>query len=203
MKAFDEAQLVALVTQGDSRAFAELVQRHLSAIETYARRLLADEAAAQDIAQETLLVLWQRSAEFKPEKARLTTWLHRVAHNRCIDLLRRQKRETIMPSSDLFEHQENSVQEYGGQEYGGNDASDLSTRAAPPILESASTNKVVAMDTALRKLPESQRTALVLTYYQNLSNREVASVMSSSTRAVESLLCRARGNLKKQLENQQ
>ena len=203
MKAFDEAQLVALVTQGDSRAFAELVQRHLSAIETYARRLLADEAAAQDIAQETLLVLWQRSAEFKPEKARLTTWLHRVAHNRCIDLLRRQKRETIMPSSDLFEHQENSVQEYGGQEYGGNEASDLFPRAAPPILESASTDKAVAMDTALRKLPESQRTALVLTYYQNLSNREVASVMSSSTRAVESLLCRARGNLKKQLENQQ
>lgn len=203
MKALDEAQLVALVTQGDSRAFAELTQRHLPAVETYARRLLADEAAAQDIAQETLLVLWQRSAEFKPEKARLTTWLHRVAHNRCIDLLRRQKRETTMPSSDLFEHQENSVQEYGGQEYGGNDASDLSPRAAPPILVSASTDKAVAMDTALRKLPESQRTALVLTYYQNLSNREVASVMNSSTRAVESLLCRARGNLKKQLENQQ
>lgn len=203
MKALDEAQLVALVTQGDSRAFAELTQRHLPAVETYARRLLADEAAAQDIAQETLLVLWQRSAEFKPEKARLTTWLHRVAHNRCIDLLRRQKRETTMPSSDLFEHQENSVQEYGGQEYGGNDASDLSPLAAPPILASASTDKAVAMDTALRKLPESQRTALVLTYYQNLSNREVASVMNSSTRAVESLLCRARGNLKKQLENQQ
>lgn len=198
MKAFDEAQLVALVTQGDSRAFAELAQRHLPAIETYARRILADETAAQDIAQETLLVLWQRSSEFKPEKARLTTWLHRVAHNRCIDLLRRQKRETTMPSSDLFDHQENGVQEYGA-----NDASDVSLGTAPPTSSSASSYEAVAMDTALRQLPESQRTALVLTYYQNLSNREVASVMNSSTRAVESLLCRARGNLKKQLENQQ
>jgi len=198
LKAFDEAQLVALVTQGDSRAFAELAQRHLPTIETYARRILADETAAQDIAQETLLVLWQRSSEFKPEKARLTTWLHRVAHNRCIDLLRRQKREPTMPSSDLFDHQENGVQEYGA-----NDASDVSLGTAPPTSSSASSYKAVAMDTALQQLPESQRTALVLTYYQNLSNREVASVMNSSTRAVESLLCRARGNLKKQLENQQ
>ena len=198
MKAFDEAQLVALVTQGDSRAFAELAQRHLPAIETYARRILADETAAQDIAQETLLVLWQRSSEFKPEKARLTTWLHRVAHNRCIDLLRRQKRETPMSSSDLFERQENSV--HGA---GGNDASDVSLGTAPPTSESASSDKAAAMDAALLQLPESQRTALVLTYYQNLTNREVASVMNSSTRAVESLLCRARGNLKKQLENQQ
>ena len=197
MKALDEAQLVALVTQGDSRAFAELAQRHLPAIETYARRLLADETAAQDIAQETLLVLWQRSAEFKPEKARLTTWLHRVAHNRCIDLLRRQKRETPMPSSDLFERQEDNMQGYGVSD------SQYPTDLVPPTLEQASNEKAVAMDAALRKLPESQRTALVLTYYQNLSNREVASVMNSSTRAVESLLCRARGNLKKQLENQQ
>ena len=197
MKAFDEAQLVALVTQGDSRAFAELAQRHLPAIETYARRILADETVAQDIAQETLLVLWQRSSEFKPEKARLTTWLHRVAHNRCIDLLRRQKRETPMPSRDLFERQENNVQGYGVSD------SQYSTALVPPTLEPASNEKAAAMDAGLRQLPESQRTALVLTYYQNLSNREVASVMNSSTRAVESLLCRARGNLKKQLENQQ
>lgn len=201
MKAVDEVQLVALVTQGDSRAFAELAQRHLPAIETYARRILTDDTAAQDIAQETLLVLWQRSSEFKPEKARLTTWLHRVAHNRCIDLLRRQRRETPMPPSDLLERQENSALGYGAGD--SDSSSDVYTATTPPNLEAASNDKAAVMDAALRKLPESQRTALVLTYYQNLSNREVASVMSSSIRAVESLLCRARGNLKKQLENQQ
>lgn len=188
MKALDEVQLVALVTQGDSRAFAELTQRHLPAIESYARRILRDEIAAQDVAQETLLVLWQRSAEFNPAKARLTTWLHRVAHNRCIDLLRRQKRETLFASDDIFERQENS----------------MSVEQDPPEGASLLTeSKAAAMDAALRRLPESQRTALVLTYYQNLSNREVANVLNSSARAVESLLCRARGNLKKQLESQQ
>ena len=209
MKALDEVELVALVTQGDSRAFAELAQRHLPAIETYARRLLADEAAAQDIAQETLLVFWQRSAEFKPEKARLTTWLHRVAHNRCIDLLRRQKRETMMPSDDIFARQENGVPGgLGGEaegEVGGEVGGEESDPTATFSITSESTpeGNRAAMNAALRNLPESQRTALVLTYYQNLSNREVATVMNSSTRAVESLLCRARGNLKKQLESQQ
>lgn len=204
MRAGEEAQLVALVTQGDSRAFAELVQHHLPAIETYARRILVDESLAQDIAQDTLLVLWQRSAEFKPEKARLTTWLHRVAHNRCIDFLRRQKRETPIASNELIARQEgaaNTVCEVSGE---------VSEIASLPLqasviseASSASDARISSLDAALRQLPESQRTALVLTYYQNLSNREVATVINASTRAVESLLCRARSNLKKQLESQQ
>ena len=187
MQALDEAQLVALVGKGDSRGFAELTRRHLPAIESYARRILSDDMAAQDVAQETLLVLWQRSREFNPEKARLTTWLHRVAHNRCIDLLRRQRRETVMPTKDLCERLETSPVM---------DLDPLET-----VTERSGSVRL-PIDIALRRLPESQRTALILTYYQNLSNREVAKVMNSSTRAVESLLCRARGNLKKQLENQ-
>ena len=204
MKAGEEAQLVALVTQGDSRAFAELVQHHLPAIETYARRILVDESLAQDIAQDTLLVLWQRSAEFQPEKARLTTWLHRVAHNRCIDFLRRQKRETPIALHEIVARQEgtaNTVCQVSGE---------VSEIASLPLqasaiseASSASDARISSLDAALRQLPESQRTALVLTYYQNLSNREVATVINASTRAVESLLCRARSNLKKQLESQQ
>lgn len=208
MKAGEEAQLVALVTQGDSRAFAELVQHHLPAIETYARRILVDESLAQDIAQDTLLVLWQRSAEFQPEKARLTTWLHRVAHNRCIDFLRRQKRETPIALHEIVARQEgtaNTVCQVSGEVSG-----EVSEIASLPLqasaiseASSASDARISSLDAALRQLPESQRTALVLTYYQNLSNREVATVINASTRAVESLLCRARSNLKKQLESQQ
>ena len=72
-----------------------------------------------------------------------------------------------------------------------------------PLTESDTPRAQQPIDGALPRLPESQRTALVLTYYQNLSNREVAEIMNSSVRAVESLLVRARGNLKKQLETQQ
>ena len=172
----DEAKLVDLVCGGDQRAYTELVMRHLSSIEVYAKRIVSDEALAQDIAQEVMTVLWQRSSDFNPAKARLTTWLHRIAHNRCVDVLRKRKREVSLDSDDPQRE---------------------ASAPAPSALAQPS------IDAGLRRLPESQRTALVLTYYQNLSNREVAEIMNSSVRAVESLLVRARGNLKKQLEAQQ
>lgn len=171
----DESELVARVWQGDRRAYADLVARHLPAVEVYARRILGDEYLAQDVAQDVMLVLWQRSDRFNPEKSRLTTWLHRIAHNRCIDLLRKPGYKTL---EDVRE----------------------------PAAQSTTTQETfgaVSIDAALCQLPESQRTALVLTYYQNFTNREVALIMSSSVRAVESLLCRARGNLKKHLETDQ
>ncbi len=171
----DEARLVALVRKGDQSAYSDLVVRHLPAIEVYAKRIVNDSVLAQDIAQDVMVVLWQRSGDFNPEKARLTTWLHRIAYNRCIDIMRKRQREVSWDASD-FEH---------------------------PVVESERPSEHQPIDAALMRLPESQRTALVLTYYQNLSNREVAEIMNSSVRAVESLLVRARGNLKKQLETQQ
>jgi RNA polymerase sigma-70 factor (ECF subfamily) len=171
----DEARLVALVRKGDQRAYSDLVVRHLPAIEVYAKRIVNDDTLAQDVAQDVMVVLWQRSSDFNPNKARLTTWLHRIAHNRCIDVLRKRQREVNWDPSES-EH--------------------LPTESDTPREEQF-------IDVALMRLPESQRTALVLTYYQNLSNREVAEILNSSVRAVESLLVRARGNLKKQLETQQ
>ena len=171
----DEARLVALVREGDQRAYSDLVIRHLPAIEVYAKRIVDDDNLARDIAQDVMVVLWQRSGDFNPSKARLTTWLHRIAHNRCVDIMRKRQREV---SLDVLDSEQ-------------------------PIVESDSAKHQQPIDVALMRLPESQRTALVLTYYQNLSNREVAEIMNSSVRAVESLLVRARGNLKKQLETQQ
>ena len=170
----DEAKLVARVRKGDQRAYTYLVVRHLPAIEVYAKRIVNDDTLAQDIAQDVIVVLWQRSGDFNPDKARLTTWLHRIAHNRCIDIMRKRQREVNWDASDS-EH---------------------------PVAESETATGLQPIDVALMRLPESQRTALVLTYYQNLSNREVAEIINSSVRAVESLLVRARGNLKKQLETQ-
>jgi len=115
--------------------------------------------------------LWLKAADFDPARARLTTWLHRMAHNLAIDHLRKRQREAPLGEIDPGEAT----------------CHDASAEAAPVL-------------NALMQLPERQRSALTLTYYQDLSNREVADIMGLGTRAVESLLVRARSAMKRILE---
>ena len=159
------------VAGGDREAYASLVAQHLSPIQAYSQRMTGNPASAEDITQEVFLMLWLKAAEFDASKARLTTWLHRMAHNLAIDQLRKRQREAPLEGVEDFES-----------------AADEETDDPARVLQ------------ALMQLPERQRSALTLTYYQDLSNREVADIMGLGTRAVESLLVRARSALKKILE---
>lgn len=159
------------VAGGDREAYASLVAQHLSPIQAYSQRMTGNPASAEDITQEVFLRLWLKAAEFDASKARLTTWLHRMAHNLAIDQLRKRQREAPLEGVEDFES-----------------AADEETGDPGRVLQ------------ALMQLPERQRSALTLTYYQDLSNREVADIMGLGTRAVESLLVRARSALKKILE---
>src|SRR5262245_27924226 len=94
--------------KGDAVAFRALADAHLSKIMNYAYRLLHDRSEAEDVAQETFLRLWKDAGRFEP-KARVTTWLHRIAHNLCIDRLRGRREQ---PSETLDE--ERTSQEPGG-----------------------------------------------------------------------------------------
>jgi RNA polymerase sigma-70 factor (ECF subfamily) len=166
----DEAELMAAVSAGDAQAFEVLVTRHLPAIEVYALRFMGDRGGAQDITQEVMLKLWQRAGDYDASKARVTTWLHRLAHNVAIDQLRRSAKyvdDTNLPEGE----------------------------APPDVIDESG-----ALETALARLPINQRNALVLTYYQDLSNKEVAEIMDLGVRALESLLVRARATLKKHIE---
>jgi RNA polymerase sigma-70 factor (ECF subfamily) len=158
--------LVARVAAGDRHAFTALMSRHLPVIESFALRTLGDRHGAQDVTQEVMLRLWQRASHFDAKRGRLSTWLHQIAYNLCMDGFRRGARESA-------------------------------TGFAPePAVEPAYDHDP-SVHHALAALPENQRTALVLTYYQSLTNREVADIMGLSVRALESLLVRARKRLRR------
>ncbi|MGI9384383.1 MAG: RNA polymerase sigma factor [Methyloligellaceae bacterium] len=169
--------LMARVAAGDARAFSELVDAQLDRVLAAARRVLGSDTEAEDVAQEAFLRLWRNADRWQPGRAKVSTWLYRVAVNLSIDRLRGRKETTTSepPDSAVPPRQQRSVEE-----------EDLKAR----------------MDHALQDLPERQRLALVLFHYEGLSMAEVADLLEASVEAVESLLARARRTLKTKLAKQ-
>lgn len=174
--AADERDLVARSAAGDATAFRELTERHIAAVTGIARRMLRDDAEAEDVAQEAFLRLWRAGASLDIGAAGVKPWLRRVVSNLCIDQVRGRKRLTVVD--------------------------ELPEQAEAPRQQAAMEEKElkVRVDAALKKLPERQRLALTLFQYEGLSQSEVGAEMGISDEAVESLLARARRQLKSELK---
>ena len=168
---------MARVKAQDRDAFAVLVERHLATIHAFNYRLTRDAEDAADLAQETFLRVWSKAATYKPNRVKFTTWLHRIAHNLCIDQHRRRR-----PVDDV------DVDTLDGGE------ADIDRMPANERLRRA-------VDRALADLPERQRTALLLCHRRNMSNREAAEVLGISVDALESLISRARRTLRTTLRD--
>ncbi len=164
--------LLERIARGDMAAVSALVSRKLPKLLSLGRRMLNDPVEAEDVAQETLVRTWKQAATWVPGKARIDTWMHRVALNLCYDRLRRRKDSV---SSDDIE---------------------IIDDAAGPSAQLEQAQTAQALQNALAQLPERQRTAITLNYYQEMSNIEAAGVMGVSIEALESLLARARRTLR-------
>lgn len=175
--AADEAELVAKVGAGDGAAFRTLTERHLGSVLAVARRMLADKAEADDLAQECFLRLWRSAATLDIGPSGVRPWLRRVVSNLCLDKVRVQGRVTTV--DELPEVPDPATQLRG--------------------IEDRETQERVAA--ALQKLPERQRLALTLFHFEGMSQIEVGQAMGISDEAVESLLGRARRQLKAELKD--
>ncbi|WP_455924554.1 RNA polymerase sigma factor [Pseudomonas putida] len=172
-----DIELLARIGNNETAAVNEMVSRKLPRLLALASRLLGDADEARDVAQESFVRLWKQAARWRPGQARFDTWLHRVALNLCYDRLRR-RREHLLDEAALGE-----VVDPAGAPEDHLQVDDQSERIAQ----------------ALAALPERQREAIVLQYYQELSNIEAAALMDISVEALESLLSRARRNLRSYL----
>jgi RNA polymerase sigma-70 factor (ECF subfamily) len=172
----DEA-LIARVAAADHAAFELLVGRHLDRVHRIAWRMLGDHGEAEEVAQETLLRMWMHAASFDPAHgALLSTWLHRIVLNLCLDRQRRRR-----PAAPV-------------------EAAEGVADAAPhPLARLAAAEAAAAVAAALATLPERQRMAVVLSYYERLSNAEAAAVLGIGVGALEALLVRARKALRARL----
>ena len=166
------------MAEGDDHAVRAMVARKLPRLLGLATRMLGDRSEAEDVAQETFLRLWRQAPVWRRGEARLDTWLYRVTLNLCTDRLRK-RRETYVA-----------------------DPPEQTDPDADPTRGLAETERNHAVQAALDALPDRQREAIVLQYYQELSNIEAAAVMGIGVEALESLLSRARRALRAHLAGQ-
>jgi len=178
----DDLALVSAYQNGDGDALGALVARHEPLLYRIARRMLRNEADAQDAVQEMLIRLVKALPHYRGD-AKFTTWLYRLATNTCIDMQRRQGR--MAPTTELPE------------------ALPLAAPAeqADPDTQCEKSFRHRLIDEALRQLPEAQRHLLVLRDREGLSNQEVAERLGVEVGTLKARLHRARAALRRVLES--
>ena len=170
-----DEELMTAASEGDMEAFEELVRRHSDRAYRVALTFLGDEQKAEDLAQEAFLKILEAADSYRPT-ASFTTYLYRVVANACLDY-RKKKRPTS--SAQLPDREDH---------------------ADGPPEELARRGRRDAVRRAINSLPERQRMALVLQYYEGLSYAETAEAMDCTESAVDSLLVRARRKMRRKLD---
>jgi RNA polymerase sigma-70 factor (ECF subfamily) len=170
-----EAREMRAIAAGDSAAFQRLIDREGGKLLRFARVLLGSLEEAEDVVQDTMIRLWENAGSWTPD-ARIGTWLHRVCYNRAIDQLRRRRPMVDEEVLEAFP-----------------DPADLAD--ADLIRGEAA----LSLRDAIQRLPARQRSAILLFHYQELPQRDAAEILGISEAAFESVLARARRQLKRWL----
>jgi RNA polymerase sigma-70 factor (ECF subfamily) len=172
-----DVALMLAFCQGHEDAFVELYRRHRDRIVSYCRRMLGDEARAEEAAQDVFLKIYRARGSYEP-RSRFSTFLYRVATNHCLNLHARLDQRLTDRSAR------------GERQHG-----------TPADQHQELTRKQLRaeLDRALGKLPERQRAALLLVHYEGLSYREACETIEVTEAAMKSLIHRARTTLMTEL----
>jgi RNA polymerase sigma-70 factor (ECF subfamily) len=178
-----EAKIMFEVAEGDLSAFRKIVELYQKPLINFIARFISDKTEAEDIAQEVFLRVFKAAGDYKP-KSKFKTWLFTIATNVCLNEIRDNKSKPQL--MDIFELNEAGFLAIAPEAYCPEKA--LKNRELGEVIQKA-----------IKNLPEKQRIALLLQKYNGFSYSEISQIMGCSVSAVESLIQRARQNLKKML----
>ncbi len=183
----EDDQLMVRIQEGDPRAFRELMERHQGPLIGFFFRNTRDAQMAEDLAQETLLRVYDQSWDYLPQ-GRFRGWMYRIGRNLLIDSVRKQSHDALIHAVKGHHEQ---------------DQSDAMARLAgevlPPEVHAGHREIARLVDELLGEIPEEQRLTFTLHHYAGLSLPEVAEVMETSLPTTKSRLRLAREKLQEKL----
>ena len=167
------AHIVSIAERGDRDAFARLFNYFAPRVKSYLLRLGTAPEAAEDLAQETLLIVWRRAASFDPARAAASTWIFTIARNLRIDLSRRDGRAPPTPDPSLYE-----------------------PGPAPPDVVLSLCEDEVRIAAAVASLPKEQAQVINLAFFADKAHPEIAGELSLPLGTVKSRLRLAMARLR-------
>jgi RNA polymerase sigma-70 factor, ECF subfamily len=181
--------LMGRIGLGNKHAFEVLIHRHQRSVLNFIFRFMGNRSDAEDLTQEVFLRIWKAAGTYKSE-AKFTTWLYRITTNLCLNKQHAIRIRRLFAKSHAQEQRWDSKDAFSIGE---------NTESKTPEDHLIDSEQSAHLLNAIHTLPTSQRIAIVLKIYDEMSYQEISQIMDRSISAVDSLLIRAKKNLRKKL----
>ena len=181
----NEQELILALQKGNPAAFKQLVETWQNMVFNTVLGIMQDVQEAEDTAQEVFIQVYQSVAGFRGE-ARLSTWLYRIAVTKALDAERKKKTKKRLANLKIWM---------------GLGEKEEAVHFHHPGVQLDNKERATILFSAMQQLPENQRIAFTLIKTEGLRYEEVADIMNLTVKAVESLMQRAKENLKKKLQH--
>lgn len=182
----NEKEFIVRLRLGEEQAFKLLVEKYQDRVYYSVLNILQDASESEDTAQETFIQVFESIKNFKEESC-LATWIYRIAVRKALEKIRKQKNWQRLHSIVPW--------------WMPNEAKSIDAAYLNPGINSEHKEKATIILKAISELPNNQRVAFTLIRVQGMKHEEASEIMQLSIKAIESLLSRAKENLKNKLKH--
>ncbi len=178
---------IKAIQKGDRQAFEQLVKKTHDSVFRLLYRFVQNKDDAEDLIQEVYLEVYKSIQKFKG-KSSINTWIYRIGVNKALNFLKKEKK-----------HKGNLSIIQGGEDEDRQEIQVEADRSSEAGFKLENRELSVVLNQAMNRLPERQRSAFILHNHEGQSYQDIADILNTSLSSVESLIFRARANLKKDL----
>ncbi len=176
---------ITKLRNGEASAYVQLLQLYQAKVYATCYKFFLNEEDAKDLTQEVFIEVFESVKHFK-EESQLSTWIYRIASNKCLDEIKRRNRKKRLVNI--------------ANKIGLESLQNLLASDANPVKELLIKEELKAVLAAMNKLTDQQRTAYTLSKVESYSNKEIAAILSLSLSATEALIKRAKQKLLEELK---